>query len=164
MAQVETAPPPAGFRLTGGMVLGMVAAFFGLVIAVDIGMAVMAYRTFSGEVAADPYEAGLLYNKTLAARRTQAALGWRAEIARSGETLRVAVADQAGQPVEGLKAAAMLERPATESGRLTLDLRPVAPGVYAAPARGLFGAWDVEVQAVDPQGHAFEAESRLVWR
>jgi nitrogen fixation protein FixH len=160
-----TAPTPEkGFRLTGWHVLAIVCAFFGVVIAVDVGMATMAYRTFSGEVADDPYDAGLLYNRTLAARRVQAALGWTAAIERvQGGDVRVTVKDRAGQPVEGLKVSAVLERPATEAGRETLAFVRAEPGVYEAKAGHLSGAWDVRVRAVDGQGRPFEAEERLLW-
>jgi nitrogen fixation protein FixH len=157
-------PTTPDFRLTGWHVLILVTTFFGIVIAVDVGMATMAYRTFSGEVAADPYEAGLLYNRTLAERRAQAALGWAADIAMiGGGDLRVTVKDRAGRPVEGLKVEATLERPATEAGRTQLAFSPTAPGRYDTRAGRRPGAWDVRVRAVDARGRAFEAEERFVW-
>jgi nitrogen fixation protein FixH len=145
-------------------VLAIICTFFGVVMAVDIGMATMAYRTFSGEVADDPYEAGLLYNRALAERRAQAALGWTAAIEMvQGNDLKVTVRDRAGRPVEGLKVSAVLERPATEAGREHLAFVRAAPGVYEAKAGHLSGAWDVRVRAVDGAGHPFEAEERLLW-
>jgi nitrogen fixation protein FixH len=142
----------------------MVVTFFAIVIAIDVGMAVQAYRTFSGEVAEDPYQAGLLYNRTLAARRTQAALGWSADIAMiAGGDLRLTVKDKAGRPVDGLQVKAVLERPATETGREHLVFRQTAPGLYDAKAGHLSGAWDVHVSAADAAGHPFEAEERFVW-
>jgi nitrogen fixation protein FixH len=164
-AGAAAAPTPdKGFRLTGWHVLAIVCAFFGVVIAVDVAMATMAFRTFSGEVAADPYEAGLLYNRTLAERSLQAALGWTAAIEMvRGADLKVTVKDRAGRPVEGLKVSAVLERPATEAGREHLDFVRAAPGVYEAKAGHLSGAWDVRVRAVDGQGRPFEAEERLLW-
>jgi nitrogen fixation protein FixH len=163
-AQGGVASEPKGFRLTGWHVLAIISAFFAVVIAVDVGMATLAYRTFSGEVADDPYEAGLLYNRTLAERSAQAALGWTAQIALTpGGDLRVTMADKAGRPVEGLKVTAVLERPATEAGRQTLVFASAAPGVYDARARHLSGAWDVHVRAVDHEGRPFEAEERFLW-
>jgi nitrogen fixation protein FixH len=164
-AQGALAPESKGFRLTGWHVLAIISAFFAVVIAVDVGMATLAYRTFSGEVADDPYEAGLLYNRTLAERRAQAALGWTADIAQTpGGDLRVTVKDKAGRPVEGLQVTAELERPATEAGRQTLAFAPAAPGVYDARAGHLSGAWDVRVRAADREGRRpFEAEERFLW-
>jgi nitrogen fixation protein FixH len=162
MSQADLSAPK-GFRLTGWHVLAMVCAFFGIVIAVDVGMAAMAYRTFSGEVADDPYEAGLLYNRTLAERRVQAALGWTADIAVIGDGLRVTVKDRAGAPVDGLKVSALLERPATEAGKRTLAFAPAGQGAYDARAAHLSGAWDVRVRATDARGRPFEVEERFVW-
>ena len=153
-----------GFRITGWHVLAAVCGFFAIVIAVDVGMAAMAYRTFSGEVAADPYEAGRLYNRTLAERRAQAALGWTADVALlKGGDLQVSIKDRASAPVDGLKVSAMLERPATEAGRQALDFAPLGHGTYHARTGHLGGAWDVRVRAVDAQGRPFEVEERFVW-
>jgi len=54
------------FTIKGWHVLLGFIAFFGIVIAVAVAFAMAAYRTFSGEAIPDPYEAGILYNKTLA--------------------------------------------------------------------------------------------------
>ena len=155
---------PNGFRLTGWHVLAAVCTFFAIVIVVDVGMAARAYRTFSGEVAADPYEAGRLYNRTLAERRAQADLGWSADVAMlKGRDLRVTIRDRTSAPVEGLKVSALLERPATEAGRQALDFAPSGRGTYDARTGHLSGAWDVRVRAVDAQGRPFEVEERFVW-
>ena len=54
-----SAPAAREFRLNGWHVLAMLVAFFGVVIAVNVGFAVQAYSTFPGEVTARPYEEGL---------------------------------------------------------------------------------------------------------
>ena len=64
----------------GGKRVGGVVAFFALVIAVDVVFMVLAYRTFSGQVASNPYEAGLAFNQTLAQRQREASLGWSAAV------------------------------------------------------------------------------------
>lgn len=164
MVQVDLAPEAKGFRLTGWHVLTIVVGFFTIVMTVDIGMAAMAYRTFSGEVAADPYEAGRLYNRTLAERRVQAALGWTAEIVRlDSGGLEVVVKTRDGAMVDGLTVSALLERPATETGKQTLAFKRTAPGRYQAEAGQWDGAWDVRVRAVDARNRLFEAEKRFVW-
>jgi nitrogen fixation protein FixH len=152
-----------GFRFTGWHMLATVCTFFAVVIAVDVGMATMAYRTFSGEVAKDPYEAGLAYNRTLAQRRAEAALGWSASIEDTRGVLRLHVTDRAGRPVIGLTVVAKLERPATEAGSVNVVFAPSAPGIYDGQAAGLAGAWDVSARATDKAGHLFEAQRRVVW-
>lgn len=153
-----------GFRIKGWHVLAGVVAFFLVVIAVDAGFLVMAYRTFPGEVSRTPYEDGTAYNKKLAQLAAQAKLGWTvaAGLNPDGEVL-VRVRDRAGAPVTGLAGQAKLERPATESGRITPRFAEAAPGDYLARPGRLMGAWDLTVVLTDKAGHRFEAERRLTW-
>ncbi len=149
------------FTIKGWHVLVSLILFFGIIIATDVAFVVLAYRTFSGQVASNPYEAGLAYNKTLAQKARQDALGWTASIGDEGGRLSVTISDPAGRPIEGLGVTATLERPATEQGRRVIKLTPDGAGRYGAPfASG--GAWDVRVVAEGPGGDRFEAERRLV--
>ncbi len=153
-----------GFRLCGWHVLAMVVGFFGVVIAVDTGFVIMAYRTFPGEVSSTPYEDGVAYNRTLAQLGAQKRLGWRtAAAAGPGGLLRVEVRDRTGAPVRGLRLVARLERPATESGRIAPVFHEQAPGDYLANPGRLTGAWDLTVQLHDASALRFTAERRLSW-
>ncbi len=148
-------------RITGWHVLIGVVLFFGIVIGVDTIFMVQAYRTFSGEVASNPYEAGLAFNRTLAQRQREAALGWSASVATpDGKSVVVKVADREGKPLDGLSLTGVLERPATETGRQTLNFRSLGEGRYAASAR-LDGAWDLRAVARNASD-MFEVETRLV--
>ena len=165
----------APFQLNGWHVLGGFIAFFGAVIAVDAAMAVKAYQTFPGEVSATPFEDGVAFNRVLAERAEERQLGWRARIQatvlgagdsfRTGRVqIRVLIDDKAGQPVRGLELSGRLERPATETGRVERRFTETRPGVYEATAPDTPGAWDLTLTGADPEGRAFEAESRLLWR
>lgn len=152
------------FILTGWHFLAMITGFFAIVVGVDIYFAVLAYRTFPGESAANPYEAGLAFERTLDDRAREAALGWRAEAVQGvdgGVTLTIE--DKTGAPIPGLAVAGSLRRPATEQGRKDVVFAATTPGQYQlAPAvRG--GAWDMALVARDQEGHAFEISRRLVW-
>ena len=138
----------SGFRITGWHVLAGMVGFFGVVIAVDVTFAVLAYRTHPGQVSVTPYEDGILYNRHIAQLDAQAKLGWR---------------DQAGRPIRGLALSARMERPATEAGRLTPRFVETAPGRYEADVGRLFGAWDLTVEAKDASGDDFLLERRLTW-
>lgn len=154
------APSEKG-RITGWHVLIGVVLFFGIVIGVDTIFMVQAYRTFSGEVASNPYEAGLAFNRTLAQRQREAALGWSASVATpDGKSVVVKVADRDGKPLDGLSLTGVLERPATETGRQALNFRSLGEGRYAASAR-LDGAWDLRAVARNASD-MFEVETRLV--
>ncbi|HEY0600398.1 FixH family protein [Brevundimonas sp.] len=158
------APAPAAkpsFTIKGWHVGAAVVAFFVVVIGVDAGFLVMAYRSHPGQVAARPYEAGLIYNAELERLRAQEALGWRAGAAARAGGLEVVMQDRDGRSLAGLRVVATLQRPATEQGRRDLILEETAPGVYAA-ARPLSGTWDVRIAAAGA-GERFVAERRLTW-
>lgn len=156
-------PAPRGFRITGWHVLAAVVGFFGVVIAVDVSFAVMAVRTFPGEVSVTPYEDGLLYNRKLAQIAAQEKLGWRAAAAAEPGAVLLIVEDRAGAPVRGLRISGKLERPATESGRLHAVFAETAPGRYEARVAHETGAWDLTAEAHDAAGRLFIAERRLTW-
>ncbi|PTS87888.1 MULTISPECIES: FixH family protein [unclassified Caulobacter] len=159
--QSTPVPPPEKGRITGWHVLFAVVAFFVIVIGVDAFFIVKAYSTFSGEVASNPYEAGLAFNRTLALREKEAALGWSAvvETPRPG-IVAVQMKDRTGQPLTTLSLTGTLERPATETGRQVLDFKPTGEGWYEARAT-LDGAWDLRAIARNARDQ-FEVETRLV--
>jgi len=170
-----TMPVQRAFELKGLHVLAALVAFFGVVIAVDVSMAIEAYRTFPGEVSATPFEDGLQFNRTLARRAEERSLDWRAKVGatvmgagsdvRSGRVLlRVTIADATGKPVTGLKLSGQMERPATEIGRVSPNFTETKPGVYETAVPDTPGAWDLTLNGSDRAGRAFEAESQLTWR
>lgn len=157
----ESSGRPAPFRITGWHVLIATVLFFGVVIAVDTLFIVTAYRTFSGQVASNPYEAGLAFNRTLAERQRQSALGWSAQVdGADGRAVIIRMVDAEGQPLDGLSVVGVLERPATEAGRQVLSFTPLGRGRYRANAR-LDGAWDLSATARSPKA-SFSLEARLV--
>lgn len=163
LAAPPSAPDIASGKtvLTGWHVLAMVVAFFAVVTGVDAFFMVKAYATFSGQVASNPYEAGLAFNRTLAQRQREAALGWSAAVdAQGGDAVVVRLVDRAGRPLDHLSLTGALDRPATESGRQTLAFEPLGDGRYRARAR-LDGAWDLRATARDER-NVFELETRLV--
>lgn len=153
-----------GFRIRGWHVFAGMVAFFGIITAVNAVMITLALESFPGQVSVTPYEDGIAYNKKLAQMAAQERLGWRAAAGVEGDTVVVRMIDKAGAPVSGLRLSGRLERPATESGRVTARFKETAPGAYQARTGGLAGAWDLTFQAVDADGRVFEAERRLMWR
>lgn len=155
-----TATP--GFTIKGWHVLVGFVAFFGIIIAVNVTFAMAAYKTFSGEAIHDPYEAGILYNRTLEQRRREAGLGWKATIEEAGDAVVVRVDDRAGKSVEGLTVTGVLVRPATVKGQKALAFTADGEGGYRADTASLSGAWDLHVIAKDAAGAVFEADRRMV--
>lgn len=77
-------------RFTGWHMFAILIAFFGVVIAVNITMAMFATRTFGGTVVDNSYVASQKFNEWLAAARAQDELGWQSRITL-GEDRRVSV-------------------------------------------------------------------------
>lgn len=154
---------PGEFRVRGWHVAAGISVFFAVVIAVDASFVVMAYRSHPGQVSVTPYEDGLLYNRHIAQLRAQDRLGWRAAAQARPGTLVLDLVDRQSRPLVGLTVTAKLERPATETGRITPAFRETAPGRYEATVGAIKGAWDVSVEALDRGGAVFVAERRLTW-
>jgi nitrogen fixation protein FixH len=64
-------------RFTGWHFTAIIIAFFGVVIAVNLTMAMFAMRTFGGVVVENSYVASQKYNGWLDAARKQDRLGWK---------------------------------------------------------------------------------------
>ncbi len=77
-----TAEPKPAF--TGRMFLGIMVAFFGVVVAVNITMARLASGTFGGTVVDNSYVASQKYNGWLAKARAQDQLGWATPVSLNG--------------------------------------------------------------------------------
>lgn len=135
--------PAAPF--TGRKFLWLMIGFFGLVIAVNLVLAVQASRTFTGMVVKNGYVASQDFNKGLAAGRTQAALGWQVEVSSDAGRLMVGARDAGGQPLEGLSATARLARP-LDPEAATVPLNATGPGQYAAMDSLPPGLWDAEIE------------------
>lgn len=153
-----------GLRLTGWHVLGIVTTFFAVVVGVDVSFAILAEKTFPGQVSVTPYEDGLVYNRHIAQLAAQDRLGWRAAAAAEPGQVVLELRDRNGQPLTGASATGKLERPATEAGRIQLRFAETSPGRYVAPTGRIAGAWDLSAEARGPTGGVFEAQRRLTWR
>src|SRR5687768_10998939 len=65
---------------TGRHMAAIICTFFGVVIAVNMLMAVLATRTFGGTVVDNSYVASQKFNGWLAQARAQQSLGWQESV------------------------------------------------------------------------------------
>jgi nitrogen fixation protein FixH len=138
--------------LEGRHVLALVAAFFAAILAVNGVMVWLALGSFPGMVSPDAYREGLAYNRTLAAREAQRALGWRVQVDATGQglsrRLEARFADRDGSPLRGLDVAATLKRPVTRGADQAIEFAEILPGVYRAEVEfPLPGHWQLELEA-----------------
>lgn len=137
---------PAAGEFTGRHMLAIMLAFFGVIITVNLTMAVMANTSWTGLVAKNTYVASRDFNRKAGDARRQAALGWTSDLSIAGGRLRYALADASGERVELSGGTAILRRPVSEREDLTLTMA-VSGGALEAQAEIADGAWIVEVFA-----------------
>lgn len=150
-------------KMDGRHALAIFVAFFGVVFATNFYFVYRAVSTHTGVVANEPYRKGLNYNERIEAGVRQASLGWTEDIALSsgGERLEVSMKDSAGMPVAGLSISAVIGRPATSSGEVSLALVEVSPGRYEGDiALEAAGAYIASVEAA----RSSTGEANIVYR
>ena len=155
-------------ELKGWHVLVMILAFFGVTIGVNTIFVSYALSTFAGEDVKQPYQKGLEYNKKLAGKEAQAALGWQATIAarreKNGESVFVLrLVNAENQPLSALDLNLLLRHPANAYLDRNLKLMPLGDGVYEARVADLKrGQWDVMASTHSSEKVAFQATRRVV--
>lgn len=129
-------------NFTGKHMFLILFAGFGVVMAVNFGMAALASRSFSGVVVENSYVASQQFNEWLDNAEQQEALGWEAKIGRD-EAGRLMV-ETAGVP-EGATVSAEIRRPlgAHETSELALASNGRGYFSSAKPIEG--GRWIVRL-------------------
>lgn len=136
---------------TGRKFLMIVVAFFAVVIAVNVTMAVKAVKTFPGLEVSNSYVASQTFDKDRAA---QEALGWVVEPSYDRGYLSLVIRDKGGLPAPVSDLTVLV-------GRTTMANEDVTPvftysgGIFSAPVALAPGAWLIHLQATARDGTAF---------
>lgn len=138
--------PATGREFTGRHMLVVMLAFFGVIVAVNLTMAMFAQTSWSGFVVQNSYVAGQHFNRKAEEGRRQAMLGWTPELAVSGGLLRFSLADEHGRVVPLAGGTATLRRPVGDADDMSVALQPAGEALEAQVAAG-DGAWIIEVHA-----------------
>ncbi|GAB4283245.1 MAG: FixH family protein [Roseovarius sp.] len=145
-------------RITGKHVLiGFVAAF-GVIIAVNLVLAVQAVRTFPGLEVANGYVASQSFN---ARRAAQQALGWQVDARVHGSVLAITFTDAAGQPVRPAAIEATVGRPTEDDDDTRPELRWTGAR-FEAPLTLGGGKWILRLRAHAADGTLFEQRRELL--
>jgi nitrogen fixation protein FixH len=138
-------------RFTGWHFTAIITAFFGVVVAVNLTMAVFATRTFGGVVVENSYVASQKYNDWLAAAKQQQKLAWTIEPALDGQR-RVTIA----LSVEGAEVMGFARHPLGREPDVPLTFATRGAGsrsVNALPP----GRWNIHLLV-----RRGESEARLI--
>ncbi|MDO9062065.1 MAG: FixH family protein [Bradyrhizobium sp.] len=164
MSRSPVSPKP----LTGGKVLAMLVAFFGVIIAVNLTMMRFAIQTLPGTDVDSAYTASLAYEKEIVAAHDQNARNWKVDAqvrrgADGGATLQVEAKDNDGKPMSGLKFQGRFERPTDRRADLPVELAEMGIGIYRGNAPLIAaGQWDLVIEGVAAGRRMFLSKNRVV--
>ncbi len=154
------------FRLKGFHVLMIAITFFGSVITVDVTMAILAIKTFSGIEAEKPYERGLAFNRDIEAAKVQDARNWnvtqhviREENGRAKFSVRFQ--DNMRMAIAGLDVSVHVKAPADAKQDLNVALNDLGAGLYEGMIEVKNGEWILELVAKDPTGIVYRSSNRI---
>lgn len=139
-------------ELTGRHVLAITLAAFGLIIGVNLIMAVKAVGSFPGLETKSSYIASQHFQ---AERDAQQQLGWEAGLRLVEGMLVLTLVDATGAPASPGAIRVQLRRPTHQRDDIELQLIPEAAGRWSAPARLAGGNWNADVTAAAPGGVHF---------
>lgn len=171
MSTAKTMDKPSssenGFRLTGWHVLAIIIAFFVIVFGVNIGMAVLAVKTFSGIQTEKPYENGLAYNKEMANAEAQNARHWSVTENLTRDvggfvTLKSMFKDDKGLAIGGLDIATTLKAPMDAKRDHVIVLNDRGGGLYDGTVEAPAGQWDVETIARKNNEIIYRSVNRVI--
>lgn len=139
-----TAPRP----FTGWHMLLVICTFFGVVISVNVTLAVLSSTSWTGLVVPNTYVASQEFDDKRLAHESQIAAGWQSEFDYDGARLRISVVDGDGNPVPVDELTVQINRPVGGHDDQLLTMARAADGAYEAPLTLEPGLW--EALAVDP--------------
>lgn len=144
-------------ELTGRHVLGITVGAFGIIITVNMVMAVQAVRTFPGLEVANGYIASQTFD---AERKAQQALGWTAVPEYRDGKLTLALTDAEGLPAAVQSMDVLVGRTTASND----DVRPQfarVSGIWETHLALARGKWMLKVEAVAADGTVFRQRLEL---
>ncbi len=138
-------------EFTGRHMLVVIVSFFAVVIGVNVTMAMLAQKSWTGLVVENTYVASQQFNEEARKGRAQAALGWKGTLVIASGEISYSLADSRGKavPLHGVRM--LFRHPAyeAEDESVTLVAASAATVDQAFGARHTprDGVWIVEIDA-----------------
>lgn len=154
---MTTQPAPRA-RFTGWHFTLIMIAFFGVVIVVNVGMARIASRSFTGVVVENGYVASQSFNRWLDAAARDRAMGWSAVAHRQADGH--VVLNLAGAPAGTRISAAHAIQPLDGKADRALAFTPAADGSFGSAQALPAGRWRLLIEA-EGRGQTWHGEVPL---
>lgn len=146
-------------EFTGKHMLLVTCTFFGVIIAVNVFMAVSSARTWTGLVVNNSYVASQEWQVKADAAHAQDAAGWTMDIRYDNGELTVwLLARQVALDLDNVSA--FIRRPVGGHDDVTVPLVKTDDG-YRGPIALASGVWDVTVSTGDTELGPIERETRF---
>ncbi len=149
-------------HFTGRHMAGVMVLFFGTIISVNLTMAFLATKSWTGLVVPNSYVASQHFDGDVALRRAQDDLGWHPRLQYQGDRLEVEIAGPDGAPISDLSVLAGLGRPTHEGEDRSLTLiAGEGEGGYQAAVALKPGFWDATLTISGQDGAEWEGRWRI---
>ena len=151
-------------EFTGRHMLAIMLAFFGVIIAVNVTMAMYARKSWTGLVVQNSYVASQEFNEKAAEELAQATLGYSAKLPIAGATIGYAIVDRDGRAVPIASATATFHRPVTtrEDTHVAFAIDPA--GAATGTEDLTDGVWIMQLAADIGAEHPWRDMRRIVVR
>ena len=151
----------AKVEFTGRHMLIIMVAFFGLVIAVNIFLAVKSIETFSGLVVNNSYVASQTFDKDTDKLAADAAKDVHPDLSFANGLVHLKLAAAAGQPIAAHNLHLTLGHAVSASTDQALAFTSLSAGEFEAKANLNGGYWQGQLALTLPDGSAWERAVRL---
>ena len=146
---------------TGRHMWILALSFFGVIIAVNVLMATLAMRSWTGLVVDNSYVASQQFEEKRLAHKAQQAAGWQAVLTYLPGVARLVIVDGARGPIDLGDVSIKLNRPVGGHDDQIASLRHKPDGSYEAAIDLPAGVWDATVTAPETALGPFELRERL---
>ncbi len=148
-------------KFTGWHMTGILVAFFGVVISVNVFMARAAISTFGGTVVDNSYVASQEFNGWLDKAAAQKALGWTVTARLDAKRHVLVMADAGNAPLQNATVEAVVRHPLGRVPERTLRFSASDAGQWTSDAALPAGRWIVHF-TVRRGGEAYRKVDELL--
>ena len=148
-------------EFTGRHMLIVICSFFGVVIAVNVTMAVVSSTSWTGLVVQNSYVASQEFETRRLAHIAQQEAGWISRLDYVGGNAVLSVADAAGLPVELDAPVLRINRPVGGHDDQQVALVRQPDGTYVGPVTLGPGVWEARVSVRETALGPFEIHERF---
>ncbi len=149
-------------KFTGLHMALVMVAFFGTIIAVNVTMAIIASKSWTGLVVKNSYVASQKFNGQVALQQQLLKKGWHGELTVNNGAYLFQMSKNK-QPISGCSVTGKAKRPVHERQDTALTFQAMGEGRYQAQALLNPGQWVLDLKALCPEAeHKFLQTVRFI--